>query len=69
MRVYIIFFRSFVILERRIETKENWLYLIANLIHFFQGGLNYECAKRMGLSELIDLEKQARKINQEINKK
>lgn len=38
-------------------------------MHFFQGGLNYEYAKKMGLSELIELENQARKINKEINKK
>lgn len=47
-------------------TEDNWHYLICDMVGYYQGGLQYEYAKRMTLSELFLLKKQAVRMNKEI---
>jgi hypothetical protein len=39
------------------------------MVSYYQGGLQYEYAKKMSLSELLLLKKQAKRMNKEIKSK
>jgi hypothetical protein len=40
--------------------------MICDMVKFYEGGLSYEYAKSMPLSELLDLRNEAVRINQKI---
>ena len=44
----------------------DWRFIIANVVKFYEGGVQYKDAKQMPLYELIQLEQDAAKIAKEI---
>jgi hypothetical protein len=49
-----------------LRSKDDWLYLITDVVKFFSGGVNYNQAKKMPLTEILALRRHASRINKEI---
>lgn len=49
-------------------TRDKWFRIICDLMKFYEGGLSYEYAIKMPLSELLAMQGEAVKINREIEK-
>lgn len=62
MRLYRKFYHSLAILN----SGGDWIYLIANLIKFYEGGITYRDTMRMTFNQLVKWNRMAQKINREI---
>lgn len=48
--------------------EKKWFSIICDTVKFYEGGLSYEYAIKMPLSELLAMQEEAVKINREIEK-
>jgi len=54
--------------RKGIFTAADWFFLIADMVKFYEGGLSFQYAKALPLSELMNMKRAAHKINEEIRK-
>ena len=62
MWIYCPFYLSLVVYQRGIKTIGEWHALIANVVKFYEGGVQYESALKMPLATLYLLDREADKI-------
>jgi hypothetical protein len=70
LHLYCKFYHSLALIggEGGINSADEWLSVIADLVYAFNGGLSYTEAKKMPLSEIVFLQREANKIAKRIKK-